>query len=517
MKQKFDFFCFFIFLSISSITICKGQINKDYRSTGTGVTVDLLVSTNWQMYNGTTWVAATQAPLATGTNKVTSGNTVTIQQTDTWGNASAVSIPTGTTIEHKGLNGTFSSTNKITLNGSTYKHNTSASEATVAAGITFSTASTTIYAYSGGGTVPAVNFGSLTIASGCTYALAAGTVSVVASGTLRVDGTLNLGTNSISIKTSATASSNFTGSGTVTGSAISGRIALGTLNGLATNVSFTGTCSGITVNAPVNLIADLTISATGYTPQLYFNQTGVYIDLNGRTLSFASTNGTQSNISFKNTSPGNLIASSTSFIYSGDGNPFNNITLGAASQLGTNVTINGALTVNAGTLTTNAFNLNLGNSTSHAIATGAGITVSTSGSLTNGGTLTNSGTLTNNGTITNTSGSIVVKSTASVSGAFNNNTTTAIPNVTIQQWITGQRGYRILSNPFSTALSTTTVGTANGITITGINDVKTFNGITNTWTNNITSIPANTPYSVFIRGLASEVNGLTYTADSLCL
>lgn len=515
MKQKFDFFCFFIFLSISSITICKGQINKDYRSAGGGVTVDLLVNANWQMYNGTAWVAATQAPLTAATpNRVTSGNTVTIQAGDTWSNASVVSMPAGSIIEHKGLNGTFSGTNKITLNGSTYKHNTSASEATVAAGITFSTASTTIYTYSGGGTVPAVNFGSLTIASGCTYALA-GAASVIASGTLRVDGTLNLGANALNVKTSLTASSTFTGSGTITGSATSGRIALGTgtANFLGTNVSFTGTCSGITVNAPITLLNDLTISGTGYTVQLYFNAAGAYIDLNGRTLTCPGTNG-PNNPTFKNTSPGSLITSATSSIYSGDSNPFNNITLGAASQLGTNVTINGALTVNTGTLTTNAFNLTLGSSISHAVAAGAGITVSASGTLTNGGTLTNSGTLTNNGTITNTYGSIVVKSTASASGAFNNNTTSAIPNVTVQQWITGQRGYRILSNPFSTRLKPSTVGTANGITIIGANDVKTFNGITNTWTSNygIDSIPANTPYSVFIRGLASEVSGLAYTA-----
>ncbi len=98
-------------------------------------------------------------------------------------------------------------------------------------------------------------------------------------------------------------------------------------------------------------------------------------------------------------------------------------------------------------------------------------------------------------------------SIAAISGTLNNAT-----NVTLQQWVTGQRGYRILSNPFSTSLTPSTIGTANGITITGASDVKLYNGITNAWSGSVSSIPANTPYTVFVRGLTSEVTGLVYTA-----
>lgn len=108
---------------------------------------------------------------------------------------------------------------------------------------------------------------------------------------------------------------------------------------------------------------------------------------------------------------------------------------------------------------------------------------------------------------------LVVKSDATSSGAFIcNGTLSNASNVTLQQWVTGQRGYRVLSNPFNSALTPSTVGTANGITITGASDVKTYNGVANAWTGSVSSIAANTPYSVFIRGLASEVTGLSYTA-----
>lgn len=126
-----------------------------------------------------------------------------------------------------------------------------------------------------------------------------------------------------------------------------------------------------------------------------------------------------------------------------------------------------------------------------------------------------------NGTVSVASGStanfnsqsVVVQSSASSSGKIIiNGTLSNASNVTLQQWVTGQRGYRVLSNPFNSALTPSTVGTANGITITGASDVKTYNGVANAWTGSVSSIAANTPYSVFIRGLASEVTGLSYTA-----
>ena len=109
----------------------------------------------------------------------------------------------------------------------------------------------------------------------------------------------------------------------------------------------------------------------------------------------------------------------------------------------------------------------------------------------------------------------IASATATASVAASTGTITG--NVTIQQWVTGQRGYRVLSNPFNSALTPSTTGTANGITITGANDVKTYNGVTDTWSGSVSSITANTPYSVFIRGLSSDLtagsgSGLVYNA-----
>ena len=106
---------------------------------------------------------------------------------------------------------------------------------------------------------------------------------------------------------------------------------------------------------------------------------------------------------------------------------------------------------------------------------------------------------------------IVVSNSTKSAAIINNGTLTNASNVTLQQWVTGQRGYRVLSNPFSTALIPSTIGTANSITVTGSNDVKIYDGINNNWAGSVSSIPANSPYSVFIRGLASEVTGLNYS------
>ena len=92
-------------------------------------------------------------------------------------------------------------------------------------------------------------------------------------------------------------------------------------------------------------------------------------------------------------------------------------------------------------------------------------------------------------------------------------------NVNFQQRITAQRGWRLFSNPFSTTQTFSSIAANNSIAInttpnpiTGLTDVRTYNTSTNTW-NNIsapTTTP-NVPFSLFIRGLTSEVSGLTYS------
>ena len=133
------------------------------------------------------------------------------------------------------------------------------------------------------------------------------------------------------------------------------------------------------------------------------------------------------------------------------------------------------------------------------------ITIISSASLTinSPGILTANGTVTNNGTLTVAAG-----------GSLKNSS--AIGNVTLQQSVIGQRGFRLFANPFSTAQTIASVASNNGITIgtsvptSGLTDSRIFSS--NAWANVTgTTWAANTPYALFIRGLTTEVTGLTYT------
>ncbi len=128
--------------------------------------------------------------------------------------------------------------------------------------------------------------------------------------------------------------------------------------------------------------------------------------------------------------------------------------------------------------------------------------------VSNGSTVTVSSSTTNNG-------NIVVAPTGNFVSAA------AVSNVTIQKSIIGQRGWRMFAYPFTTTQTFSSLATTNGIAISttpsgasGLTDVRSFtNGTTNGW-NNVTasSTTANTPFALFIRGLASEVTGLNYNA-----
>ncbi len=114
-----------------------------------------------------------------------------------------------------------------------------------------------------------------------------------------------------------------------------------------------------------------------------------------------------------------------------------------------------------------------------------------------------------------TSNSIIINPNAAIIGSGN----IICSNVIFQQRISAQRGWRLFSNPFSTTQTFSSIASDNSIAInttpnpiTGLTDVRTYNTSTNTW-NNIsapTTTP-NVPFSLFIRGLTSEVSGLTYS------
>ncbi|MBS1628381.1 MAG: hypothetical protein JSR07_10995, partial [Bacteroidetes bacterium] len=92
-------------------------------------------------------------------------------------------------------------------------------------------------------------------------------------------------------------------------------------------------------------------------------------------------------------------------------------------------------------------------------------------------------------------------------------------NITLQQSFVGQRGWRVLANPFSTATTIATVASNNNIAISttaaggsGLTDSRTFSNSSNTWANVTgTTWASNTAYGLFYRGLTSEVTGSTYS------
>ena len=137
------------------------------------------------------------------------------------------------------------------------------------------------------------------------------------------------------------------------------------------------------------------------------------------------------------------------------------------------------------------------------------LTINSGASLTISGSLTPSGTITNTGTLTVAPGGALVGSSSNVNGA-----------VTVQASVVGQRGWRVFGNPFSSNLNIATVASTNGITIgttvpnSGITDSRTFDYTTGLW-NNVTGSTWNNGalYALFIRGLASQVTGATYSTN----
>ena len=114
------------------------------------------------------------------------------------------------------------------------------------------------------------------------------------------------------------------------------------------------------------------------------------------------------------------------------------------------------------------------------------------------------------------SGSIIVNP----GGALQTNS--VLSNVTLQQSIIAQRGWRMLANPFTTTQTFASLSSTNNVTINtntgpaGFADTRLFSNSSNAWVDAGTSTTANTAYGLFIRGIKSDISGggtgLTYAA-----
>lgn len=114
----------------------------------------------------------------------------------------------------------------------------------------------------------------------------------------------------------------------------------------------------------------------------------------------------------------------------------------------------------------------------------------------------------------NAAGKLLINPGGSIIGNYDQ----IIGNVTIQQQISGQRAYRIFSNPFKTGQVQTDLSVNNAINVNGPYDAKLYDVNSNLW-RPVTSSSTyfNEVYALFIRGLNSDLlagngSGLVYNA-----
>lgn len=126
--------------------------------------------------------------------------------------------------------------------------------------------------------------------------------------------------------------------------------------------------------------------------------------------------------------------------------------------------------------------------------------------------IASSASLTIEGTLTAPSGLMLADGAALIAGFSNYSGT-----VTVQRQVAGQRGWRVVYNPFATFIPLSTLAQYNGLTInqapaaSSITDTRLFDQSTANWLNNTSDIPSATPFAMFIRGLKREVTGGNYT------
>jgi len=106
---------------------------------------------------------------------------------------------------------------------------------------------------------------------------------------------------------------------------------------------------------------------------------------------------------------------------------------------------------------------------------------------------------------------VTVAANASNTGAIvlNGGSLQNATNVALQQWFTGQRAWRMLSNPFTTSITGTSIASDNSgfsVNQSGTGDMVVYNSGTDAWSAN-TTIAANTCYGFFYKGLQSDFNG----------
>ena len=150
----------------------------------------------------------------------------------------------------------------------------------------------------------------------------------------------------------------------------------------------------------------------------------------------------------------------------------------------------------------------------YEIPTGYNLTLSSSGTL----TINPGKKLIITGSADFGGKSVTVKSDNTGSGAIvlnNSSTLLNASNVTLQQYFNAQRAWRVLSNPFNSSLTPSTISSSNGsntgssaisVNQNSANDIVQYNSGNDQWSLS-TSISSNTCYAFFYKGLLGDFNG----------
>ena len=294
-----------------------------------------------------------------------------------------------------------------------------------------------------------------------------------------------------------------------------------TISGILSDAYYANENSGSTYSNALNKTGTGTVTLTGQN-----TYTGLTTITNGALkLDYAGGN------TIPTTSFVSVIAGATLEISSNQ--TLNTLTLASGATLvvdpGVTLTITGKFLQNGGTVTNNGtisygssaiLDYGAGQTTGAeltasvpnlTITAGTGNTVTLNSNVTvTGNVNTTSGTLASNGHLTIAPGAAILTGYSNITGS-----------VTLQENIIGQRGWRTFANPFTSATNIATVASTNNITISttassasGLTDSQTWDAPSGGYWDNVTasSWTANTMYALFIRGLKSEVTGLTYTS-----
>ncbi len=196
------------------------------------------------------------------------------------------------------------------------------------------------------------------------------------------------------------------------------------------------------VSKPVNCIINGTIntglinaSASGTAKHTLTINSGGTLNITSEPVSFvaASTTNNVYNLNTGSTVQYSKAGNQTIYVFGSSAYHNLNISGSGSKTLSGSITVNGVLNLSSGRLITGSNNLSLGNLASAII--GPAAVLSVSGGIVNF----------NNKPLTIQSTSAGTGSISAVIGVLN-----GVGNVTMQQWITAQRGYRALSNPFTT-------------------------------------------------------------------